>query len=135
MKQKITLNSGSILELDYASWNIVKQLKNNILTIFKNNIKDFDVANEFSKIMELVEKKEDWMLVVLNKFLGSLLDCYTDNQLEDIFYELAKICLLNGERITPDTFEDIDNRIDYIPCFFHIIKFNLEPFFTKANMK
>lgn len=135
MKQKITLNSGSILELDYASWNIVKHLKNNILTIFKNNVKDFDISTELSNVLSMVDKKEDWFILVINKFLGALLDCYVSEELENIFYELAKICLLNGEKITPDTFEDINNRIDYIPCFFHIIKFNLEPFFIKANMK
>ena len=47
----------------------------------------------------------------------------------------VKKMLIKSINIALRTFEDIDNRIDYIPCFFHIIKFNLEPFFTKANMK
>ena len=136
MKEKKILRSGSVLELDYASWKDVKNLKNIILNIIKNNIKDFDLQKEISNILEIVNKNgNDWFLIVLDKFLTSLLDCYSSQELENIFYELSKKCLLSEEKITDTTFEDINNRCDYIECFFYIIKFNLEPFFLKANMK
>lgn len=136
MKEKKTLRSGSILELDYASWSIVKDLKNIILMILKSNIKDFDLQKELVKITEIAKQNNnDWFLIVIDKFLTSILDCYCNQELERIFYELSKKCLLNDEKITEATFEDINNRCDYIECFFYIIKFNLEPFFLKANMK
>lgn len=72
-------------------------------------------------------------------FLGGLSDVICNEQVEEILLRLANGCNYEcrgrKERITMDTFEDVEARCDYFEILFHVAKENLTPFFASLHTR
>ena len=77
--------------------------------------------------MELNLQKIDPKLINIMK--DAFCEIASSETVEAAFFECAGRCLLNGQKITRETFEEPDAREDYLPIAWEVIKFNLAPFF------
>lgn len=127
MRERKKLISGSVLELEYCSFKDALNLLQKIAKII-NQDNDFKLDNDFIKSFN----EKSFNDAFLNKILKSILDGIADNQLIDLIIKCGENSLINGERITLDYFEDVNNCKDFFVVLFEISKYNLSRFLSKA---
>lgn len=133
MRTKINLPSGSILELDYTSYLNTMNLLQHLAKVIKKDIPDFSLNNT---MLEKLGSNQDTLKDKLFSILpNALLNAVMDNDLIDAIFKCADNSLINDYRINKEYFENIENRQDFFPVLFQVVKYNLTPFFPKANMK
>lgn len=127
MRVKKELSTGSILELDYCNFNVALNLLQKIAKILNNENFKFD-----SDFLKNIENNDFLNENFLNNILKSLLTAITDNNLIDVIIEAGNQSLINGERITKEYFEEVENTKDFFIVLFEIAKYNLSRFLAKA---
>ena len=113
MDKEIILKSGKKLELQYAQFEVQMHLLSAI-------------TNELNKI-DLNIKDQDALGLGIGKLIATAM---TAKNIGDIFWQCANTCLYEGNRITQDTFQDINNRKDFLEVKYWVLFFNLEIFFS-----
>lgn len=128
MRTKITLQTGSILELDYTSYNTTFNFIQNLARVIKKDLPNFnlDLANLNDK---------DLMANIFSVLPNIILNAVMDNQFIQSIFDCADNSKINDERINKEYFEDVNNRKDFFLTLFNVAKYNLTPFFPKANIK
>lgn len=132
MRVKKTLNSGSVLELDYCSFRDALNLLQKIAKII-NRDDNFKLDNNF--ISSLTSENNGNMDNMINVILKPILDGIADNDLIDLVIKSGNQSLINGERITLDYFEDVEHCKDFFVVMFEVAKYNLERFLSKVPTK
>lgn len=119
-----TLKSGRTLVLNLAPFSVGSKLFKTVLGELRTI--NIDVA-KLDMGMELNLQKIDPKLINIMK--DAFCEIASSETVEAAFFECAGRCLLNGQKITRETFEEPDAREDYLPIAWEVIKFNLAPFF------
>lgn len=114
MDKEIILKSGNKLSFQYAEFEMAQDL----YTV---------VTEELEKKNVNVKDGAEGITVSLIKALGSMMGA---KQITEYFWRCANTCLYNGERITPNIFENIEARKDFMEIKFHIVWNNIYVFFS-----
>lgn len=118
-----TLKSGRELTLTLAPFSVGSKLFKVVLGELRTI--NIDVA-KLDMNAELDLRKIDPRLIATIKDL--FCEIASSDAIEASFFECAARCLLDGKKITRETFESPDTREDYLPVAWEVIKFNLAPF-------
>ena len=129
MRQRKKLESGSILELDYTSFQNSMELIRIISTIIQKDIPNFKIDSEFFK------KDSEEIGEVLENILPIVLNAIGNEELIDTIIKCGDNSLINGERISKNYFETVENRKDFFLVLFEIAKYNIMPFIPQVAMK
>lgn len=119
-----TLKSGRELGLALAPFSVGSKLFKAVLAELRSI--NIDVT-KLDMGMELNLRAIDPRLINIIK--DAFCEIATSETVEVAFFECAGRCLLNGQKITRETFEAPDAREDYLPVAWEVIKYNLAPFF------
>lgn len=132
----ITVSSGAEVKINVADWTSSKRLQKAInLAIKKSGVElsKVDIEQLFSG------SKSEMLTSVKSGALDSLLDLVlsvdSDDEVEKALFKCLERCTYNGEKITKDTFEDVEARGDYYEIVIHCLKENLAPFFRPLLSK
>lgn len=123
MNESVTLPSGHQLELGMAPFSVGMKL----FKVIANELKGVDVEIESLDFAKLAGKDINVLKNAILQLLGS-------DQLEAALFACMERCLLNGAKITRQSFEPEDMRPDYLPVAWEVMKFNLAPFFRGLNL-
>jgi hypothetical protein len=110
LQEEIILPSGSKLQIQVAEFAKSKALFQAILKALNNvgiDTSDFGV--------EAMIK-------------NALCVCFSSPEIETYLWQCFSSCLYNGVRIDAMTFEDVNNRDDYIKVCTEVVKANISPF-------
>lgn len=119
-----TLKTGRELQLGLAPFAVGSKLFKTVLGELRTiNIE----ATKLDLNMELDLRKIDPRLI--NTMKDLFCEIASSDAVESAFFECAGRCLLDGKKITRETFESPDMREDYLPVAWEVIKYNLLPFF------
>lgn len=132
MNERKVLPSGAVLILQLSAFAVSARLRKVIL----GELKQVDVS-EVAKIAggmtpEELLAKGDLPIDTLKDLLCQLL---ASDAVEAALWDCMKVCQLQGERITPETFEPEEARADYIPVAWEVTVLNLRPFFKGLALK
>lgn len=126
MTKKITLPSGSCLEITLMPWERAWEISQTVtkeLELLKIEISDLEVFKrdfedpDFNPL-ELINLKNPICSLISNKvFISAAKACFEK-------------CTIDNLRINNDTFEKEDKRCDFIPAVYHVLMQNLTPFFS-----
>lgn len=93
----------------------------------KFNEADFLTANKLRSILTQAVKKQGYDMSKLDGLITiEVIDCNSD--LVDILFDCLKRCTYAGEKISRDTFEPIEARIDYYEIMMTCLEVNYLPF-------
>lgn len=101
---------------------------------YKINIASFEEGWELQRLISLVAKNEGFKvndLIAsdkLDKLVNIALAVNSNKEVYNALWTCLGRCLYNGEKITKETFEDLDARKQFLPIAFKCIEVNLEPF-------
>lgn len=130
MKQ-ITLPSGSILELDSAPFQEACRLRRIVAAELKAvSLSGLDSDADIS--LKALASLSGPTLEVLK---GTVCQVLASEALESAVFSCAAKSLLNGQRITRDTFEPENMRQDYLPVAWEVVKHTLAPFFASLDLR
>lgn len=121
MNESVPLKSGRTLVLGMASFSVSMKLFKTIANELKQVDAEFNI--ESVDLKKLGEKD-------INTFKTAILQLLGSDALEMAVFQCAEKCLLDGQKITRQTFEPEDMRPDFFPVAWEVIKYNLTPFFT-----
>lgn len=125
-----TLPSGKVLSINVASFMLGSKLGQAILRcLMRSGIK---LDRESLKNLNLANIMQD------PDFISSLtkaaLDVFTDDHIDETFWEMAKKCTYDGLRVTEELFNNsVDARQDFYQVKFLILKENIMPFFPNLH--
>jgi hypothetical protein len=85
-------------------------------------------------VLDALDGKKELNPEMLDGFLQAILAVAGNGEVERLLMECAKRAYIGADKdkIDADYFEEIENRRDYYPIMFHLLKENLEPFFAGA---
>lgn len=106
--REVTLQSGAVLKVAPAPFIQSKNLYQALLRELKTVVFD----------------KQTMPNVWKDLFCSG----FSSLEVEKPLWECMTRCLLNGERITPDTFEPVERRDDYMQVCMEVAKENVTPF-------
>ena len=119
----ITTSSGAEVNITPAPFQVAMKLKQAVLEAAKESnidLSKIDIKNLRESITPIIQ-----MLLTL--------DC--SDKVNDALFKCLERCtyktglMVAGEKITRNTFEELEPRKDYYEIAFHCIKENLAPFF------
>jgi len=120
----VTLKSGHVLEMQMAPFStgmkLVKALSNELKTV------NIDLG---SVSVESISGGD------FNTIKNLTLQLIGSDAVERCVFECLGRCLLDDQKITPDTFNNPDMRGDYLPAAWEVTKFNVAPFFEGLDLK
>lgn len=67
--------------------------------------------------------------IEVSSFLNTALKAASSQDIQAALYACLIRCTFEGEKITKDTFEPVENREHYYPIMLECLKVNLTPFF------
>lgn len=114
MSEEITLLSGAKLKIQVSPFAVSKALYQAVLKEVKS--------------IGLTSKTE-----MANIYKDILCAGFSSPEIESCLWQCMDRCLLNGVRITPDSFEPLERREDYLQVCVEVGRANLAPF-TKNLM-
>ena len=117
MKESLTLPSGRELQLGIAPFAVGMKLVKTLAAEAKN----VDVELESLDLSKLAGKN-------LNSIKNLVLQMLSSDALEAALFQCMERCLLDGQKITRQTFEPEDMRQDFFPVAWEVIAFNVAPF-------
>lgn len=135
MRTKITLDSGSILELDYCKFNLALKLFQKIVSLAKNNI---TTINFDTNLFEKIKNKQittEFIKDLIPQILSLVCDAFSDQEVYDLIIQCGNQSLINGERITIEYFENVEYSGDFFSVLYKIAEYNLSRFFPQAPTK
>src|SRR4051812_36886787 len=121
MNERKTLDSGSVLTLQMASFAVSSRLVKAVAKEFQSVVlgDDFKLGGETSIAkLAAMDLPVDGIKNLICQFLGS-------SAVEAAVWDCMKGCQYNGEAIGKDTFEPEDARQDYLPTAWEVIQLNL----------
>lgn len=114
----ITLPSGRTLEVKIVPFSMGKKL-------FKTLAREL-VAVRLDLDITKIKTVGD---LDVNVMKDAILQVMASDAIEACFFECAEKCLIDGQKITKDSFEHETARQDYLPAAWEVMKGNLTPFF------
>jgi len=115
---KVSMPSGSVLDITLLpyekAWGVCQTITRTIEKL------DIDLKGINPK---------DWKGTDLLNLKGPLCNILSSNEIIEAGKVCFERCTYNGLRIDSMTFENRDNRRDFIPAIFHSLKENVTPFF------
>ncbi len=123
MKETLALRSGRSLELGMAPFSVGMKL----FKVIANELKLVDVDLGSLDLSKIAGKDINTLKNAILQLLGS-------DALEAAVFACMEKCLLEGQRVTRQTFEPEDMRGDFLPVAWEVIKFNLSPFFSSLGL-
>lgn len=120
--QAISLPSGHTLELGTPDWAPAKKL----FKTLARELKGVDVDIEKLDLGKLLETD-------VLRFKDLVLQVLGSDALETCMFECAQQSLLEGQKITSQTFQNVDLRQDYLPVAWEVMKLTLTPFFASLR--
>lgn len=123
LPEKITLKSGSTLELQMADFDDAMRLFQTIA----NELKTVDVHLDGLTIEQI--KGTD-----INGIKNAILQLLGSTAMIREIRSCAARSLYNGNRITKDSFNPPEARQDFLPVAWEVIKFTLAPFFAGLDL-
>lgn len=124
MVEAITLPSGHVLELGVPEFSSAKKL----FKTLARELRDVDVNLENLDLKEIGGKD-------INVFKNVFLQVAASDAIEACVFECAAKSMLNGQKITVNTFNDVDLRQDYLLVAWEVIKLSLTPFFSSLSLR
>lgn len=118
MSDPITLPSGRSLVVNVAPFSIGKNLFKTLARELLAVRLDLDIT----KIKSVGD-------LDVNVLKDALLQVIASDSIEACFFACAEKCLIEGQKITKDSFEHETARQDYLPVAWEVMKANLTPFF------
>lgn len=118
--KKLTFNNKEVL-INIASFRAASNLRRTITKIASEQ--KLDIEN-----MELNDG-------ILNKILPLLFKLDSNIEFENALFECLASCAYDSEKITPETFEPVQNREMYYPIVAACLEVNLKPFFQPLLAK
>lgn len=122
--QSVTLPSNHILELGTPEFSSAKKL---FKTLAKE-LRDVDINLESLDFQALGGKD-------VNAFKNVFLQVAASDAIEACVFECAAKSLLQGQKITVNTFNDVELRQDYLLVAWEVMKLSLSPFFASLTLK
>ncbi len=123
-----TLKSGHVLQLAIADFGVACKLRRIVAAELLKV--DLDIT-KIDLQMDLA-KMDPGMLRTMKDIVCVLM---ASEAVEQAFLACAGRCLLQGQRITKETFEPEDMRGDYLPTAWEVISLNLAVFFEGFDFK
>ena len=125
-----TLPSGKVLSVNVASFKCGTQLGQAIIRcLMRAGIK---LDRESLKSLSIASIVQDPNFVAA--LTQAALDAFTDDHIDETFWEMAKKCTYDGLRVTEELFNNsIDARQDFYQVKFLILKENILPFFPNLH--
>ena len=114
----ITLPSGRTLEVKIVPFSMGKKLFKTLARELLLVRLDLDIT----KIKNVGD-------LDVNVLKDALLQVISSDAIEACFFECGEKCLIEGVKITKDSFEHETARQDYLPAAWEVMKANLTPFF------
>lgn len=116
--EPITLPSGRVLDVKIVPFSMGKKLFKTLARELLAVRLDLDIT----KIKNVGD-------LDVNVLKDALLQVIASDAIEGCFFECAEKCLIDGQKITKDSFEHETARQDYLPAAWEVMKANLTPFF------
>lgn len=114
----ITLPSGRTLTVNIAPFSMGKKLFKTLARELLLVRLDLDIT----KIKAVGD-------LDVNVLKDALLQVISSDPIEQCFLECASKCLIEGQKVTMDSFEHEIARQDYLPAAWEVMRANLTPFF------
>lgn len=124
MSEKITLKSGSTLELYMAPYSMGWKL----VRVLANELKQVGIDGE------ALSGGGASQAIIFEALKNGILQLLGSQAFEDSVYECLSRCLYNGDKVTRQTFEDETARGDFLPCVVEVTKFNVLPFVKNLDL-
>lgn len=113
MDKEVTLKSGKKLTMQYAQFEVQMDLLSALV-------------EEATKLnLNIIDK--DALSLGLTKLIAIAM---TAKGIDSIFWRCANTCLYDENRITQQTFNEVENRKDFLEVKYWVLFFNLEIFFS-----
>jgi hypothetical protein len=109
-----TLPSGTVITINPAPFLDAKDLFQALATQFQ--------LTPITKDMQVMELQK-------NLFTA----CVSSPLVEKLVWKCLLRCTIENEKVTPETFEDVERRQDYIPACMEVVKENVSPFLTSLS--
>ena len=125
---KKTLESGSKIEVQRASWEVCNRLMKAVM----REVETINIrlgATPGMKSLAELQINDD----VLNTIKNVATRLIASDAVEAILWECFKVVTYNDARITRDTFEPEEARQDYLPLLKEVLEYNLAPFFKSLG--
>ena len=113
MDKEVILKSGKKLTMQYAQFEVQMELLSALV-------------DEATKL-NLNLQDQDALSLGLTKLIAIAM---TAKSISNIFWQCANTCLYEENRITQQTFNDVENRKDFLEVKYWVLFFNLEIFFS-----
>lgn len=128
---KEILKSGATVEVSVADFATGWKLFCAVVTAYKLHgisLKPFETFN----IGQMIKDN-------LTGVLEGFTDILTSEYVLELLWQCGKAAIYTknnaSQKITPEVFENIDNREDFLEAMYCVAKENLKPFFPKALMQ
>lgn len=129
MKQE--LSTGATVEVSVAGFSTSWKLLTAVVMAFKQHGIELKLSEKINFTQLFKEN--------FNELLSGFLDIIVDQYVLDLLFECGKSAIYtkNGvmQKISRETFEEEENRADFMEAMYIIAKENLSPFFPKALTK
>lgn len=113
MDKEVILKSGKKLTMQYAQFEVQMELLSALV----------DEATKLNLNLE----NQNALSLGLTKLIAIAM---TAKSIGNIFWQCANTCLYDENRITQQTFNDVENRKDFLEVKYWVLFFNLEIFFS-----
>ncbi|GBR74825.1 hypothetical protein NO1_1933 [Candidatus Termititenax aidoneus] len=125
---KYDLN-GRELVITPSPFGLVLELKNAVIKALTER-----KLSAGSTVLDALNGKTELSPEMLDGFLQAILAVAGNSEVERLLMECAKRAYIgiNKDKIDADYFDEVNNRRDYYPIMFNVLKENLEPFFAGA---
>jgi hypothetical protein len=115
---EFTTQKGSEVRINIADFITSMKLKKAVVEAIKES--DVDIAH-----IDLENLKAG----AIDSILQILLTCDSSDKVNDAIFKCLARCTYNSEKITKETFEEVEAREDYYEIVIACLKENLSPFF------
>jgi hypothetical protein len=116
--------NGKELNITPASFAEVMELKSAVLRAVSAQ-----KPSVGENILDVLNTKTELTGEMLDSILQAALSVAADKEVERLLMACARRATIGGIKPDAEYFEDANNRADYYPAMFYVLKENLAPFF------
>ena len=129
--QNISLKNGHVLGLTIADFGPANRLRKEIVREMRSVRLDTDM--DLSNLKDVLKMEMD--AKTLNTVKDIVCQLLGSDAVEAAVFECMKKCTLQGEKITPSSFDKEETREDFLVVAWEVIKINIAPFFAGLDLK